>query len=163
LPQFTATYKDMPKERFTKPIDETGGLHIYADQAPQYCDSFKTPTSCKEYAGLNAYKMGLTTATDLVTVTLPPGFPAPTATGFADINNVKAMPAQSATKADAYRNFLNSSAANGRAFAISEDPNDTRWGWASGGTNGPGRALELCQKKSKSPCRLYAVDDDVVW
>ena len=163
LPQFAATYKEILTEGFTKPVDETGGLNIYADQAPQYCDSFKTPTSCKEYAGLNAFNMGLTTSPDRVTVTLPPGFPAPTATGFADIKDVKAVPSQSSKLADGYRKFLSLSAANGRAFAISEDLIDVCWGWASGGLSAPGRALELCQKKSKSPCRLYAVDNDVVW
>jgi len=163
LPKFSVTYKDMLIEGFTKPVDETGGLYIYADQAPKYCDSFKSPNSCKIYAELNAFKMGLTTDPDLVTVSLPSGFPAPTATGFADINDVKAVPSQATTVVEGYLRFLRSSAAGGRAFAISEDPIDAHWGWAWGGTIAPGRALEFCEKKSESRCRLYAVDNDVVW
>lgn len=163
VPQFAATYKDMLAEGFTKPVDETGGLNIYADQPPQYCDSFKKPTTCKEYSGLDAFKMGLTTAPGRVTVTLPPGFPAPTVTGYADINDVKAVPSQSATVADGYMKFLKRSAGDGRAFAISEDPVEGQWGLAWAGLNAPGRALASCQTKSTSPCRLYAVDNDVVW
>jgi len=37
------------------------------------------------------------------------------------------------------------------------------WSWAEDGDDPPSRALEACQKNSKTPCSLYSVDQDVVW
>ena len=47
-----------------------------------------------------------------------------------------------------------------RAFALSPGG---AWGWAAEGDDPTLRALSSCQKQSREPCRLYAVDDDVVW
>jgi hypothetical protein len=37
------------------------------------------------------------------------------------------------------------------------------WTWAEEGEDPDGRALATCSAKSKEPCRLYSVDDYVVW
>lgn len=162
LPKFSEIYRDMLIQGFTKPIDATGGLNIYPMQPPKYCDSFQNENSCKEYPGLDAFKMGLTTSAEVVFITLPKGFPAPTDTGFAKINDEKSIPLKSEASRTAYLDFLKKYP-SGRVFAISENIEESSWGWASGGKNPVGRALNSCQKKTKSPCRLYAVDHDVVW
>jgi len=38
-----------------------------------------------------------------------------------------------------------------------------RWAWADMGDDPLKRALETCQKNNAQTCRLYAVDDQVVW
>ena len=58
----------------------------------------------------------------------------------------------------AYRAFLDRAVP--RAFAISAG---SSWGWASEGADPNARALGNCQKNSAQPCRLYAVDDEIVW
>jgi len=49
-----------------------------------------------------------------------------------------------------------------RAFAIA--PNGA-WAWADGGDDPLQRALNNCNRyrKDKADCRLYSVDDFVVW
>jgi dienelactone hydrolase len=47
-----------------------------------------------------------------------------------------------------------------RAFALS---GSGAWGWAHGGDDPLSNALSNCQKHSKLPCLLYAVDEHVVW
>jgi dienelactone hydrolase len=47
-----------------------------------------------------------------------------------------------------------------RAYAISSDG---RCGYAYGGEDPKKRAVSNCQRRAKEPCRLYAVDDSIVW
>jgi dienelactone hydrolase len=47
-----------------------------------------------------------------------------------------------------------------RAFAISAD---AHCGYAYGGEDPKKRALDTCQRLAKEPCRLYAVDNGIVW
>ena len=92
------------------------------------------------------------------------GFPtprskdAPPSTGFAPLDDASRLPyVKDEVKSDGYQKFLNSDIP--RAFAIS--PSGT-WYWRKG-PDAPKQALEACQKTSRTPCRLYAVDDAVVW
>jgi len=62
------------------------------------------------------------------------------------------------SKDTGYADFLAKPAP--RAFAINAKGN---WGWASGEDDLLSRALANCQKKSGVPCKLYAVDNDVIW
>ncbi|NNG04123.1 MAG: hypothetical protein HKM95_08475 [Inquilinus sp.] len=51
-----------------------------------------------------------------------------------------------------------------RAFAISEDGQS--WGWSAGNDHGDeavSRAVADCQQAATGTCRVYAVDDDVLW
>jgi hypothetical protein len=47
-----------------------------------------------------------------------------------------------------------------RAFVISASG---RWSWAEMGDDPLKRALDICLKTNDKGCRLYAVDDQVVW
>ncbi len=82
----------------------------------------------------------------------------PPKTDFAKIENVNAVPGLSEDKRNIYRKFLNEPLP--RAFAISDSGNV---GWASKSADSMSRALYFCQIYAKQSCRLYAVDNDVVW
>ncbi len=47
-----------------------------------------------------------------------------------------------------------------RAFAVSDTG---AWSWAEGGDNPMSTAVANCQKQSATACRLYAVNETVVW
>jgi len=82
----------------------------------------------------------------------------PPESGHARIDDIDAVPCQSERCRDGYRTFLEKTAP--RAFAS----NGRSWGWASGGTDPAERAMQTCSKNaSGAACRLYAVDDRVVW
>ena len=80
------------------------------------------------------------------------------ASGFAALDNAEAIPYLTDKGREAYRHYLSQSLP--RAFAVSASG---AWSWAEDGDDPPSRALEACQKNSKTPCRLYAVDQAVVW
>jgi len=98
----------------------------------------------------------------------PIGAPAATAAPafFARIDDVQAVPLVDDRGRDGYRDFL--SRRNPRAFAIapsgafnitwSERPLE-----AALPTNPAQRALVLCNRRQQGECKLYAVDDAVVW
>jgi len=87
-----------------------------------------------------------------------PGLVArPPASGFAKIDEVDKVPTSAAVRDGIYQRFL--AAKSPRAFAVGA-------GGAAGYANGdwaPGKALGFCQARRGQPCKLYAVDDDVVW
>jgi dienelactone hydrolase len=80
----------------------------------------------------------------------------PPPSGFAALGDAGKVPISAASRESAYTRFLQSKAP--RAFAVG-----TRgaWGQASGDW-ALGKALGRCQRSGQA-CRLYAVDDDVVW
>lgn len=84
--------------------------------------------------------------------------PPPTS-GFAALTDLERVPLRSDRARAGYQAWL--VAESPRAFAIHPD----RGGWASawGGERPVARALAQCERFAKSPCRLYAVDDAVVW
>lgn len=79
-------------------------------------------------------------------------------TDFATLDDVNAVPYLRNSGRDAYRTFLNKSLP--RAFAVSETG---AWSWAEDGDDPAAQALTNCEKHSPVPCKLYAVDQDVVW
>jgi dienelactone hydrolase len=80
-------------------------------------------------------------------------------TGYAAIDSVSAVPYLDAAGRAAYRQFLDQYPT--RAFAVSASG---AWSWAEGGDNPMSVALANCSKENgNSPCRLYAVDNHVVW
>jgi dienelactone hydrolase len=83
---------------------------------------------------------------------------APHATGYASIDSVSAVPFLDQAGRDGYRNFLKQYPS--RAFAVSDSG---AWSWAEGGDNPMAVAISNCQKHSSDPCRLYAVNGNVVW
>jgi dienelactone hydrolase len=84
--------------------------------------------------------------------------PLATRTDFAPLDDIDAVPFLHSGGRDAYRAFLDKMTP--RAFALSASG---AWGWAEEGEDTDRRALAACQSRSGTPCRLYSVDDDVVW
>ncbi|MDC8756322.1 dienelactone hydrolase family protein [Janthinobacterium fluminis] len=82
----------------------------------------------------------------------------PPRTDFAALGDVAAVPFLPDSGRDAYRAFLDRMTP--RAFALSASG---AWGWAEEGEAPDQRAIAACQVKSSQPCRLYSVDDYVVW
>lgn len=83
---------------------------------------------------------------------------APAASGFAQLADVDAVPYLKPNGREGYRAFL--ATAGGRAFAIAPSG---AWGWGNGGDDPLQHALNNCNRYGKGTCRLYAVDDQVVW
>lgn len=84
--------------------------------------------------------------------------PVPEPTQWADLKAIEQIPHLKDSGRKGYGTFLEK--ALPRAFALS---GSGAWGWANGGDDPLGRALSNCQKNSKLPCLLYAVDEQVVW
>jgi len=93
------------------------------------------------------------------------GVPAQTTIGFAPIQKVDAVPFLGEKGRDAYKEFL--SKPTPRAFAIA--PNGA---WASSSRTAPGSrqqldvvgyAMESCNRRGNGECKLYALDERVVW
>ncbi|ABO56016.1 MULTISPECIES: dienelactone hydrolase family protein [Burkholderia] len=82
----------------------------------------------------------------------------PKATGYASIDSVDAVPFLDEAGREGYRHFLNQHPS--RAFAVSSEG---AWSWAEGGDDPMALALDNCSKQSAGACRLYAVNDRVVW
>jgi len=88
----------------------------------------------------------------------PPTMATPPPTDFAPVDKLEALPHVRDTGRKGYATFLTRDPP--RAFAIAPSGS---WGWASGGDDPLKRALDSCNKHGKGTCRLYAVDDAVVW
>ncbi|HDR9771699.1 TPA: prolyl oligopeptidase family serine peptidase [Burkholderia cepacia ATCC 25416] len=82
----------------------------------------------------------------------------PKATGYASIDAVNAVPYVDEAGREGYRRFLNQHPS--RAFAVSSEG---AWSWAEGGDDPMALALDNCAKQGAGACRLYAVNDRVVW
>lgn len=77
---------------------------------------------------------------------------------YAAIDNIDAIPYLKDKGREAYRTFLSKSLP--RAFAVSASG---EWSWAEEGEDPVERVLANCKSTADQPCRLYAVDDYVVW
>lgn len=80
----------------------------------------------------------------------------PAASGFAELGDIGKVPVNEGGKTNGYPKFLASKSP--RAFAVGERGG---WGYATG-DYATGKAIGFCQRSGQS-CKLYAVDDDVVW
>ena len=87
----------------------------------------------------------------------PGVIPRPAPSAFAKVDEADKVPIPAAQREEGYRHFLGDKLP--RAFAIGADG---ATGWASGDW-AMGRALGNCQARRGAPCKLYAVDNDVVW
>jgi hypothetical protein len=74
------------------------------------------------------------------------------------VDAIDAVPYVDEAGRNGYRNFLHQYPS--RAFAVSDTG---AWSWAEGGDDPMSVAIANCQKQSSAPCRLYAVDNSVVW
>lgn len=87
-----------------------------------------------------------------------PAPPSPARTDYAQVDDIDAVPFLSESGRRAYREYLTK--LTPRAFAVSASGG---WTWAEEGEDPDGRALATCSAKSREPCRLYSIDDYVVW
>ena len=87
---------------------------------------------------------------------LPPGAPRPT--GFAPLKNVAAVPLVSPRCRELYANFLQKDVP--RSFAIG--PNGS-CAYFAGQHDVMAKSLARCAEFAKRACKLYAVNDEVVW
>jgi hypothetical protein len=84
----------------------------------------------------------------------------PSPSGFAPLGDDSRLPGISEAGREQYRRFL--AAPSPRAFALA--PSGIAWAWSfSRVPDAAWRALTLCAERAHEPCRLYAVDDAVVW
>jgi dienelactone hydrolase len=79
-------------------------------------------------------------------------------TAYAALDNVEAIPYLQQQGREQYRVFLGKPLP--RAFAVSSGGG---WSWAEDGDDPIGRVLDTCRRASGQVCKLYAIDDDVVW
>lgn len=92
---------------------------------------------------------------EIYAVGTPPQLPK---TNFARVDDIDAVPYLAESGRAAYREYL--ARMTPRAFAVSASG---AWCWAEDGEEPDQRAITTCEKKSKEPCKLYSVDDYVVW
>lgn len=77
---------------------------------------------------------------------------------FAKLDDVDAVPYMGEPGRSGYREYL--ARLTPRAFAVSANG---AWCWAEEGEDPNARALATCEKKGQQPCRLYSIDEKVVW
>ncbi|WP_426109810.1 dienelactone hydrolase family protein [Massilia sp. PWRC2] len=99
-------------------------------------------------------RIGMPT-TELYAVAPAPGLPK---TDFALLDDVDAVPFLHEAGRSAYRDYLGKQSP--RAFALSANG---AWCWAEDGEDPDLRALATCEAKGGQRCRLYSVDNNVVW
>jgi dienelactone hydrolase len=114
-----------------------GGLRVWVPEVEKFLDSLGLPSR------------------PVITVS---DVPRPPRSDFAAIDDVAAVPHVRENGRKGYATFLQHGLP--RAFAVGPKG---AWGWAAEGDDPSARALANCQKHSREPCRLYAVDEDVVW
>ena len=83
----------------------------------------------------------------------------PKASGFAAIEDVGKVPLHSDSGRQEYESFL--AASLPRAIALSVD--GLHAAWSAGELDAMRSALARCERRSGRTCKLYAVDNDVVW
>ena len=84
--------------------------------------------------------------------------PYPPKTDFASINDIEKVPYIKEGGKEAYKLFLTKPFP--RAFVISEKGN---YAWEFGGGDVIDGALTRCEARANVKCRVYSVDDFVVW
>ncbi len=84
--------------------------------------------------------------------------PVPPKTDFAELGDETRLPHVKEGGRNGYKTYLTKLMP--RAFAIGPSG---AWGWAEGGDDPLKRALDNCKRNAKTDCRLYSVDDAVVW
>lgn len=82
----------------------------------------------------------------------------PEKSNFAALEDVTKLPFVKDTGRAGYNNYLTRTLP--RAFAIAPSG---AWGWAEGGDDPLKRAMDICNRNGKGLCKLYSVDDYIVW
>ena len=82
----------------------------------------------------------------------------PPRTDFARLDDETSLPHVEDAGRAGYKTYLTQPMP--RAFAVSPT---SAWGWANGGDDPLQRAVDSCNRRGNGQCRLYSVDDLVVW
>lgn len=111
-----------------------------------------------------ALDLGVITSLDILKSNDQAGIKAgipekPRASGYAAITDTRKVPLVIPAGHQEYQRFLN--ARPPKAFAIS--PDGKFWAWNAGTFDAMSAALTRCHQRSQQTCRLYAVDEEVVW
>ncbi|MGZ3253960.1 MAG: dienelactone hydrolase family protein [Burkholderiaceae bacterium] len=88
---------------------------------------------------------------------VPKSADVPAASGFASLDQIDKFPLVGAEAREKYQRFLQLDIP--RAFAIGKNGEFAYYSALDAVT----RVLDMCKKKAKDECKLYAVDDAVVW
>ncbi len=93
---------------------------------------------------------------------VPPKYPQPPASGFAQLTDIQALPVPASLRDNAhasYEKFLAGSLP--RAFVIS--PDGQNFAWSAQDPAALDTAMDSCKSQAHSLCQFYAIDNDVVW
>lgn len=112
----------------------------------------------------NALDLGIITSLQTIgsldQAELRASFPKiPPKTNYARIDDLNKLPVRSQQALAEYKRYLG--APPPKAFAIA--PEKPAFAWMAGSMEAINNALARCAERAASPCRLYAVDSDVVW
>ena len=146
-------------------------FHPYLAQARNaatfFCERGPTPRmgvfGC-EAITKNALDLGIATSSEMIKsndqTELRASFPQiPSKTDYARIDELDKVPLTSERGLAEYKRYLE--AATPKAFAIAPDKSASAW--QSGELEAINRALARCAERAGKACRLYAVDNEVVW
>ncbi len=118
------------------------GLPIWQPKVNAFMQSIGLPTAITQAKYGNA----------------PSATPIPPKTEFAALDDETKLPHVKDTGRAGYKNFITKQMP--RAFALA--PNGA-WGFAELGDDPLKRAIDICNRNGQGQCKLYAVDDMVVW
>jgi hypothetical protein len=151
-----------------------GMIHFFHPQLAQrqkaatfFCEHGPMPgigvLGCEPIAK-NALDLGIVTSLEMIKSNdqeeLRASFPKiPPKTDYARIDEMDKVPLGSEKGLAEYKRYLQ--AVPPKAFAIA--PDKSAWAWQSGNVEAINLALSRCSERSRKPCLLYAVDDDIVW
>lgn len=171
VPRLSAKGKELYREWLTKPFpramaisDKGGFARGYGanamQQAVQNCEK-NSGNPCRLYAVDDQVVWTVVDASSTKGMALPASvkhaMPVPASTGFAALSDVNAVPKLGPRGKELYLEWLKKPFP--RAVAVSDKGDMAR----SFGTNAMQQAVQNCEKLFGNPCRLYAVDDQVVW
>jgi hypothetical protein len=151
-----------------------GLIHFFHPQLAQrrkastfFCENGPKPgfgvLGC-EPISKNALDLGIITSLEMIKSNdqeqLRASFPkAPAKTDYARIDDLDKFPLRSEKALMDYKQYLR--AVPPKAFAIAVDKSASAW--QSENVEAINLALSRCAERARTPCLLYAVDDDIVW
>jgi hypothetical protein len=161
-------------ERWTNIPVSVGFIHFFHPQLAKeqrvstfFCEQGPAPGvgifGC-EPINKNALDLGVVTTLEMMKSNdqeeLRASFPTiPPKTTYARIDDLDKVPLKSEQGLAEYKRYLQ--APPPKAFAIA--PDKMFWAWQSGNIEAINTALSKCAERSRKPCSLYAVDNDIVW
>ena len=122
------------------------------------CQAAKDMLSCRLYAVDDYVVWSDVSATAILAATWMPQSADEPGMKAGSLADVAGVPFLNDRGRESYLTFLEKRSP--RAFALSASG---AFGWSYMRDDAPERALQYCQKSSRQPCRLYVVDEQVVW